>query len=239
MVSKPFATIAELWRYPVKGMRGERLSALQVNQDGVEGDRRYAVVSSGAPRGKPLLTGAERAAMLLYASTYQGDEVVVTAPTGERIALHDPALMRHMASFLPGGHGLSLSHACRPLTDVRPIALLGCGSVAQLGREMDCTVDARRFRANILLDMQEGFAEDELVGRMVRVGTHTVLRILERTPRCRMVTLDPVTAAAQPALMKQLDRAHAGRAGVYACATQGGTIRAGDAVVLEAGPSSG
>ena len=36
--------VAELWRYPVKSMRGESLDAVEVRSDGVVGDRLVQVV---------------------------------------------------------------------------------------------------------------------------------------------------------------------------------------------------
>ncbi len=35
--------ISELWRYPVKSMQGERLPAVKVQADGLDGDRRWGV----------------------------------------------------------------------------------------------------------------------------------------------------------------------------------------------------
>lgn len=226
----PFARIAELWRYPVKGMRGEPLPQIEVDAHGIAGDRHFAIRSSGAPRGKPLLTGAERAAMLLYKASGADEDVIVTLPDGGCMRLDDPALLRKMEALLPGGHALSLLTSSTPLTDVRPVALLGTGTVAQLERELGRPVDARRFRANILLDLREGFAEDSLAGQDIRLGTDVILHVTERDPRCRIVTLDPMTAAADPALMKHLDRRHEGRAGVYATVVQTGWLRVGDAV---------
>ena len=38
------ATVAELWRYPVKSMKGERIDASDVGDLGLHGDRKYAVI---------------------------------------------------------------------------------------------------------------------------------------------------------------------------------------------------
>ena len=38
------ASVAEVWRYPVKSMRGERVDASDVGEAGLTGDRAYAVV---------------------------------------------------------------------------------------------------------------------------------------------------------------------------------------------------
>ena len=227
----PVATIAELWRYPVKGMRGESVPSLELDLHGVAGDRRLAIRSSGAPHGKPLLTGAERAAMLLYRASGQGDDTAVTTPDGEVFGIRDARLIAHLQASLTGRHSLSVVASATPLTDVRPVALLGTGTVAQLARELRAALDPRRFRANILLRMTEGFAEDALPGRHLRLGGDAMLQVTERTPRCRMVTLHPETAAADPALMKHLDRLHDGRVGVYAMVAMPGTLRVGDAVV--------
>lgn len=227
------ATIAELWRYPVKGMRGERLHSVELDAHGIVGDRRWAVESSGAPRGKPMLTGAERAAMLLYTASSAENKTCVVTPQGQKFSIHDPALLSDMQSYLPGGHTLTLRRSATPQTDVRPVALLGRGSVQQLAQELARPVDERRFRANVLLQLQTGFAEDLLTGRTLRLGLAATLRITERTPRCRVVTLDPDTAQPDPQLMKHLDRVHEGRVGIYGTVLQLGTLRVGDRVVLE------
>jgi uncharacterized protein len=56
--------IAELWRYPVKSLQGERLDAAAVTADGLDGDRQFAIfdVESG------LGLTARRAPELLFAS---------------------------------------------------------------------------------------------------------------------------------------------------------------------------
>ena len=35
--------VRELWRYPVKSLKGERLEEAAVTADGLHGDRRYAI----------------------------------------------------------------------------------------------------------------------------------------------------------------------------------------------------
>lgn len=234
-MSTPIATIAELWRYPVKGMRGERLDALQLDPHGIAGDRRWAIQSTGAPRGKPMLSGAERASMLLFSASGAGQSTVVIAPNGAQCSITDPALLNSLRQHLPGGHSLELLQSETPMTDVRPVAVLSTATIRQLSEELGQPVDPRRFRANILLEFPSenaGFAEDELVDRSIQLGAEAVLRITERDPRCRIVTLDPETAIADPLLMKHLDRRHEGHVGVYATVERTGWLRAGDPVVL-------
>jgi len=56
--------------------------------------------------------------------------------------------------------------------------------------------------------------------------------VVERDPRCMMITLDPDTAEKTPAILKQVAQAHEGMAGVYGAVLVEGTIRKGDAVEL-------
>ncbi len=228
----PIAHIAELWRYPVKGMRGERVNTLDLLIDGIAHDRRFAFESSAAPRGKPLLSGSERAQMLLSTATVRNGITCVRTPTGGEFDIDSPALLSALA-LNPGT--LRLVHSQRPLTDVRPVALLSTQTTAQLGRELAEAVDPRRFRANIVLSFDtssENSPENHLPGLTLRLGPTATLAVTERIPRCRIVTLSPDTAQPYPALMKHLDRRHSGRIGVYAITLKPGPLHVGDPVCV-------
>ena len=228
----PIAHVAELWRYPVKSMRGEQVDQLDLLPDGIAHDRRYAFESSAAPRGKPLLSGAERARMLLSTATVRNNSTYVRTPAGDEFAMDDPALLTTL-ELIPGT--LHLVRSTSPLTDVRPIALLSTQAAGELGRELAALIDPRRFRANIVLAFDtptQHFPEDRLPGHTLRLGPTATIAITERIPRCRIVTLDPETAQPDPGLMKHLDRHHSGRIGIYATTLIPGPLHVGDAVHL-------
>src|SRR6266513_1605654 len=42
------ASVTEIWRYPVKSMAGEPLQSCLVTEDGLEGDRRWALIDNMA-----------------------------------------------------------------------------------------------------------------------------------------------------------------------------------------------
>src|SRR6476661_2355533 len=67
-------TIASLWRYPVKSMRGEELDELFVGYGGVYGDRLFAFHSSTSPAGFPFLTGREQRQMIRYRPRFRNPE---------------------------------------------------------------------------------------------------------------------------------------------------------------------
>jgi uncharacterized protein YcbX len=131
-------------------------------------------------------------------------------------------------------HQLTLLRSDKAMTDCRPLSLFAVQSARKLGEETGTAVDKRRFRANVYLDLasSDGFAEDEFVGRSLRIGSKVVISVLERDPRCMMITLDPDTGEKAPALLKKVAQAHSGMAGVYGALIVEGTLRKGDPVEL-------
>lgn len=99
--------IAELWRYPVKSMGGERLDAVDVDARGVHADRLWAVrdLELGAvttARRLPVLMGCSAR----FACEPPRDagpgvvaEVVVTFPGGEERASSDPEVHTLMSAL--------------------------------------------------------------------------------------------------------------------------------------------
>jgi uncharacterized protein YcbX len=256
-------SLESLWRYPVKSMRGEELQEAFVGFPGVYGDRLYAFRDSGAPKGFPYLTGRELETMLLYQPRYRNPERMtkpanlaeaeaiapgltpvypdsadlaldVDTPSGDRLAIGDPRLMDLLHAEIRESRELTLLRSDRAMTDCRPVSLFSIHTARQLAEELGTSLDKRRFRANIYLNLKSGigFDEDTLVGRTLRVGAKTTIAVLERDPRCKMITLDPGTGQQNAEVMKQLARAHETKAGVYGAVLVEGTIRPGDEIAL-------
>jgi uncharacterized protein YcbX len=158
----------------------------------------------------------------------------VETPSGELLGIDNPELLRMLAHGLGEEHHLSLLRSERAMTDCRPISLFSMQSARQLGEEVGKAVDHRRFRANVYLELDspEGFAEDAFVGRSLRIGSKVVIAILERDPRCKMITLDPETGESNPELLQKVGRAHKGMAGVYGAVLVEGTLRKSDPIEI-------
>ena len=182
------------------------------------------------------LTDAEALAPGLGLTTAPGDAadfmVDVELPNGESLAIDDPALLHKLRDGVHGAPELTLLRSDRALTDCRPVSLISVQTAQQLAAEIGGPVDARRFRANINLDLNNsgGFAEDGLVGRSLRIGATAVISILQRDGRCALITFDPDTGESNPAVLKRVTQAHEGMAGVYAAVLVEGVVRQGDAV---------
>ena len=254
-------TVESLWRYPVKSMRGEELEEMFAGYAGVYGDRVFAFTSSLSPKGFPFFTGRDQRQMIRYHARFRNPEkaarpinlaeaessganpisanaselmIEVETPDGKTIAIDDPALIDNLRANIDGKHELKLLRSDKAMTDCRPLSIFALQSAKKLGEETGVKVDKRRFRANVYLDLtsSDGFVENQFVGKTLRIGSKVVVSVLERDPRCMMITLDPDTAEKTPAILKQVAQAHEGMAGVYGAVLMEGMIRKGDSVEL-------
>ena len=93
-------TIASLHRFPVKSMLGETPARVELDADGIVGDRTWAL--RDAETGK--LASAKRPgwwrALLDCTATGTGDDVAVTLPDGKRYAIDDPSLTGALGALL-------------------------------------------------------------------------------------------------------------------------------------------
>jgi len=160
--------------------------------------------------------------------------VDVETPEGELLPIDDPRLIRELRKGIRETHELTLLRSYRAMTDCRPISLFSMQTVRRLSQELECDLDRKRFRANIYVELtsKNGFGEDEFVGGTLKVGDKAVITVTERDPRCKMITIDPNTAKANPEIMRRVARAHDGKAGVYGAVLVEGTVRPGDQIAL-------
>ena len=161
-------------------------------------------------------------------------KVDIETPDGKTLAIDNPALIEMLLSEIDKKHQLSLMRSHRAMTDCRPMSIFSVQSARQLSEETETPIDKRRFRANVYLDLasDNGFGENDLVGRSVKIGPKVVVRVLERDPRCAIITLDPDTAERTPAVLKKVAQAHQGTAGVYGAVLVEGMLHKGDPVEL-------
>jgi uncharacterized protein YcbX len=119
--------------------------------------------------------------------------------------------------------------------DCRPVSLFSLSAAAKLGEEVGMAIDKRRFRANFYVeweDQADPYFEFSLVGKTLKIGDKLEVAIIERDPRCKMITLDPDTAEESPKLLRHIGRNHGGDAGVFAAVLSEGRVNKGDAIFL-------
>jgi hypothetical protein len=184
----------------------------------------------------PNLTEAMTIAPGVTPANAEPDDLImdVLTPSGAVVALDDPALTEMLIQGLQGKNHLTLVRSDRALTDCRPVSLISLQTVRQLEQELGIPLDKRRFRANIYLNLasDRGFAEDEVIGRKLRIGASAVVMVLERDPRCKMISLDPDTGEHNPDVLRQVAQAHGNFAGVFCAVLVEGVLAKNDSIEL-------
>jgi hypothetical protein len=161
----------------------------------------------------------------------------VVTPSGDIVSVDDPALVKLLGAGISEKNQLTLVRSDRALTDCRPVSLISLQTVRQIESELCVPLDKRRFRANIYFNFAPGgggFAEDDLVGRRLRIGSKATIMVLERDPRCKLISLDPDTGAHNPEVFRKVARAHGNFAGVYCAVLVEGLLKKGDLIELVA-----
>jgi uncharacterized protein YcbX len=245
--------VAQLWRYPVKSMQGERLDALDVGADSIPGDRAWAVRDSQTGT---VLTGRTARPLLHAAARLDGGGVEIALPDGRRLRDGDAETDLALSSFV--GHPVHLARADAgeigtveapidfaddtsravqwtslpgTFNDGHPVHVLTDASLRGASAlHPEGEWDVRRFRPNVLIEAAgDDFPEDGW--GTVRLGD-VALDVYKRTTRCAM------TARSQPGLdddlgvPRTLARNRKAQIGVYARVTRSGTIATGDGVAV-------
>jgi uncharacterized protein YcbX len=112
MERRPIGVVQDLFRYPVKSMRGERLSAVEVGAQGVIGDRAYALREANGR----VITAKKWANLLECGARYDVPPAPgalallrLTLPDGRTIQAQDPAASAILSTVL--GRPVELAHA--------------------------------------------------------------------------------------------------------------------------------
>ena len=215
MTAQPMR-VAELWRFPVKSMAGERLAQADLRPDGFAGDR---VVHVGDARGR-VVTARSRPRLLGHRATLGPDgEPLVdgrswrapdVAGDVRRAAGDDARLVRF--------DGIERF-------DILPLLVATDGAIEAFGH------DARRLRPNIVIGGVAGLAERGWEGRRLRVGA-AIIGIRDLRQRCVMTTFDPDTLAQDVGVLKKIAREFDGSLALNCSVIRGGAIAVGDPVEL-------
>jgi uncharacterized protein YcbX len=226
--------VAALWRYPVKSMQGERLDRTAVAAAGFVGDRRFALLDAETGLG---LTGRREPRLLQAFAALGDDGVTITLPDGTQTS-DDATLSDWLGRAVRLADARTTSGATYecPVDDDDsdwfsydgPGTAFHDAGFWRVSLVSTATIgawDARRFRANVVLD---GEGEDELEGAEIDVGS-TRLRVTSRIPRCVMVTRpQPDGIDADLSVLRTIQRERDNCLAIGATVSETGEIAVGD-----------
>jgi uncharacterized protein YcbX len=239
-------TIIELWRYPVSSTAGERVEVLNVTPDGIPHERDYGIVevASGAIS-DPGREERWRPTLLVQTRLTGDGSAEIRVPGGAWHGVLSEEAQRELSAFFgfevevrpyegrqPQGYlGRLTANRYGP----SPLHVLTTASLAELGRlHPNGVADARRFRPNIVIDMQPvagRFPETEWIGGELTVGA-LQLAITEPTRRCGLTILGQEGVPFDPEILRQLVRNNGHNIGVYCRPSKTADLKVGDEVFL-------
>jgi uncharacterized protein YcbX len=208
--------VAELWRYPVKSLGGERVEAAEITGDGLVGDRVLQVYD---PLGR-VITARKRPKLLGLRAALGPDGV----PWVEGRPWTAPEVAAAVEEAAGPGACLRQFEGAERF-DVLPLLVATDGAVAALG------VDGRRLRPNVVIGGVSGLAERDWPGRRLRIGP-AIIEVADLRERCAMTTYDPDTQVQDPSVLRRIVREFGGRMALDCAVVQGGRVALGDPVTL-------
>jgi len=244
------ATVKEVWRYPVKSLRGELRERSIVTERGLLGDRLWAVTDSATGKlgsgkdtrrfrrfpGTPLLAFSSRYPEEPLAGDGDVPPPTVTAPDGTEYPVADGGADRlfqqhNELATLTVAREADIDHF-----DEGPVSLISRATLTWVGEQLpDARVDARRFRPNLVVDGMGPFGEESWCGHRIRVGEgvdSVELAVDHVLERCVMVNSAQGDLEYEPRVLKLLGRRvdQPVRLAVLAWVVRPGIVKTGDPV---------
>lgn len=244
----PSPRIGQIWRYPVKSLRGEQLDRSVVTERGLLGDRLWAVVdtvSGGIGSGKdtrrfrrfpgpPLLWFSAR-----YPAEPAADAPVSPPVVVGRDGAEHPVASGEAQALFRRESGLETLTVAREAAvdhfDEGPVSVISEATLRWVSEQVASRSDARRFRPNLVVTGLAPFEEEAWCGGRIRIGNGhdavelAVDHVLER---CVMVNTEQADLPQAPEVLKLLGRRadRPVRLAVVAFVAKPGVVRVGDPV---------
>ena len=208
--------LAQIWRYPVKSMRGELLHHANIGSLGIDGDR---VVHVEDARGH-VITARTHHRLLSHSAALNASG----EPMVDGVLWSDSKVRKDVVNIVGPGARLVRDESIDRF-DVLPLLVATDGAIAAFG------YDGRRLRPNLVIGGVEGLAERSWPGQSLRIGD-VVIGIQDLRGRCIMTTFDPDSLKQDRQVLSSIVRRFGGTLALNGYVIQGGEIRVGDTVEL-------
>jgi len=208
--------VAQIWRYPVKSMAGERLDSARIGSLGIKGDR---VVHVEDAQGHVITARTHHRLLGHHATLNVSGEPVV-----DGLLWSDPKVRKDVVNIVGPGAWLVCDESIDRF-DVLPLLVATDGAIVAFGH------DGRRLRPNLVIGGVEGLTERSWPGQCLHIGD-VIIGIQDLRGRCIMTTFDPDTLRQDRQVLTDIVRKFGGTLALNCYVIRGGEIRVGDAVEL-------
>ena len=243
--------IAQIFRYPVKGLSPEPLSNVDLKPGGgIPLDRAFALAHGSTqfdptdpkflPKAKFLMLARNERLASLSTRYIEDLQELVIERNGRQVArgqLNTPLGRQMIEQFFAGFLGDEVRGCPKLLRATRHtfsdiprhcLSLVNISSLRELERVMKVPIDPLRFRANLYFDTGTPWEELDWCDKEINIGSVTITGYV-RTERCAATNVNPETASRDINIPLHLKQAfgHVDM-GIYADVVTGGTMHEGD-----------
>lgn len=234
------ANISEIWRFPVKSVRGESLQSCDFDENGLTFDRGWSLLDLESGNN---LTARRTPALLMASARIDAGELVVTLPDGSETA-DDAALSAWLgadvslvrAAAETGGtyeNPMDFENEGDWVSWTGPAGAFHDSARTRISLVSKATMgdwETQRFRTNVIIDGLGAREEDAWVKRELSVGG-TTLRVTKQIDRCVMVTRPQPGIERNLDVLREINSNHARMLGIGTLPTGSGTISVGDSII--------
>jgi uncharacterized protein YcbX len=255
MPSTTESRIRSLYRYPVKGLTGERLKTVELApHQTFPMDRAYALENGpsgfdpAAPKWLPktqFLCWMRNARLASLDALFDDASETLTIRRGGEILLKENlvdengrhAIERFFETFMGDekrGSVRLLQAAGHSFSDLskKVVSLINLATLAELETRLGKPVHPLRFRANVYFDGLPAWSEHELVGETLEIGSARA-KVVKCTSRCAATEVNPETAFRDIPIPEILLKARDSLdLGIYAEITSAGKFAEGDPIKI-------
>ncbi|HEY3771120.1 MAG TPA: MOSC N-terminal beta barrel domain-containing protein [Candidatus Angelobacter sp.] len=206
--------VAEIWRYPVKSLKGERLTEAEITSVGIPHDRQIVVIRN---LNKRALTSRTRPKLLGLQGSLDADGT----PTINGLHWNSTEALQLVQETV--GEPVTLEEIPPPRAfDILPLLVATDGAVSYLN------IDRRRLRPNIYLADVPELEERTWPRRVLAIGDVRI-HMEKLRERCVMTTFDPDTQEQDSSVLNRIIFELDGVTALDSSIAVPGKIRVGDA----------
>jgi uncharacterized protein YcbX len=205
--------VSELWRYPVKSLKGEQITEAEITAVGIPHDRQIVIIRSLNQR---ALTSRTRPKLLGLQGSLDADGT----PTINGLRWNSTEALQLVQKTV--GEPVTLEEVPQPQAfDILPLLVATDGAVSYLN------IDRRRLRPNIYLADVPELEERTWARRVLAIGDVRI-HMEKLRERCVMTTFDPDTQEQDSSILNRIIFELDGVTALDSSIAVPGKIRVGD-----------
>ncbi len=254
--------IEDLYIYPIKSTKGQKITEVNVNKIGFENDRYFGIANAK----NEIITARENSELLKIKTEINNDKLKVIYENESKIIcfknefndiqlslfkknVTGEIISSEIDNWLTGIlklesklvkvnlKKLRKTNATEiSFNDIYPIHLISRESVKALNKKLETPIELNRFRPNIIISGFKAFEEETWTGLIIG---ECEFKVISKTERCSLITINPLSGEKDKKQepLRTLAKEHKSNGkvnfGIYLIPIKTGTINKSDTLKIK------